>query len=120
MSPSTVTRTATVATDASARWAKQLASHLGRPGKMATQDTPRGPRLSMQVDGVAAACLLDTSDPAALRLHVEAGDEAAAARMADVVGGHLERFGAKAGLVVVWDDGGSAAPVAGGTVEEGD
>lgn len=117
MTAPTATRTATVATDAPARWAKQLASHLGRPGKMTAQDTPRGPHLSMALDGVEATCLLDTTDPGALSLHVGAGDEAAADRMAAVVGSHLERFGAKAGLSVTWA-GGSPAAVAPATAED--
>lgn len=98
----TLTRTALVATDVPGRWAKQLASHLGRPGKMTVEETPQGPRLTMAFDGVEAACLLDTSAPDTLGLHASAAGEAALDRMAHVVGSHLERFGAKAGLQVTW------------------
>jgi len=98
----TVTRTALVATDVPARWAKQLASHLGRPGKMAVEETEQGPCLAMAFDGVEASCLLDTSAADVLALRAGAGDQAALDRMTDVVGSHLERFGAKAGLQVTW------------------
>ncbi len=96
------TRTALVATDTPDRWAKQLASHLGRPGKMAVEDTPSGPRLAMVVDGVEATCLMDVSAGDRLVLRASAGSAAAADRMAEVVGSHLERFGARAGLRVDW------------------
>lgn len=99
----TQTRTALVSTDAPARWAKQLASHLGRPGRMAVVETGSGPRLTMAFDGVEASCLLDTATtPHVLALHASAGDRAALDRMTQVVGSHLERFGAKAGLTVDW------------------
>ena len=54
---STRARTALVATDTPGRWAKQLASHLGRPGRMGVEETAQGPRLTMTFDGVEAACL---------------------------------------------------------------
>jgi uncharacterized protein len=98
----TTTRTALVATDAPARWAKQLASHLGRPGKMTVEETERGPRLTMTFDGIRADCLMDTTADDTLGLHASAGSENAADRMAEVVGSHLERFGAKVGLQVLW------------------
>lgn len=100
--PTTTTRTATVATDTPGRWAKQLASHLGRPGRMTVEETARGPRLTMSFDGVEATCLMDTTGTDALELHATGGSEAAADQMAHVVGSHLERFGAKAGLQVTW------------------
>lgn len=96
----TRTRTALVATDAPARYAKQLASHLGR--KMTVEQTPRGPRLTMDFDGQVATCLMDTTAEDTLGLHAGSESEAALERMAHVVGSHLERFGAKAGLEVAW------------------
>ena len=99
---STRARTALVATDTPGRWAKQLASHLGRPGRMGVEETAQGPRLTMTFDGVGAACLMDTTAADVLALHASAGAEAALDRMTHVVGSHLERFGAKAGLQVVW------------------
>lgn len=64
----THTRTALVATDAPARYAKQLASHLGR--KMTVTETDGGPELSMTFDEGAATCLIDTSVADLLRLEV--------------------------------------------------
>ena len=100
MSTPTLTRTALVATDAPARYAKQLSSHLGR--KMTLTETDRGPHLSMSFEGLEATCLMDTTAADTLGLHVDATSEEAADRMADVVGSHLKRFGTKAGLQVTW------------------
>ncbi|GAA1179203.1 hypothetical protein GCM10009584_21210 [Ornithinimicrobium humiphilum] len=97
-----VTRTALVATDTPARWAKQLASHLGRPGKMTVEETDRGPQLAMAFDDQQATCLMDTTAADTLGLHVASSTEEAAERMTRVVGSHLERFGAKVGLTVTW------------------
>lgn len=91
---------ALVTTDRPARWAKQLASHLGR--KMGHEETDRGPRLTMHHEAGDATCLLDTSDDARLGLHVESTSAEAAERLAHVVGSHLERFGEKDGLTVRW------------------
>ncbi len=96
----THTRTALVATDAPARYAKQLASHLGR--KMTVTETDGGPELSMTFDEGAATCLMDTSGADRLGLHVQGSCGPAADRMTGVVGSHLERFGARAGLEVDW------------------
>jgi hypothetical protein len=96
----TQTRTAHVSTDAPARYAKQLGSHLGR--KMTLTETDRGPHLSMSFEGLEATCLMDTTADDTLGLHVDATSVEAADRMAHVVGSHLERFGAKAGLQVTW------------------
>ena len=82
------------------RWAKQLASHLGR--KLATTETDRGPQLTMEHEEGIATCLLDTTAEARLGLHVESGSEAAAERLAAVVGSHLERFAEKEGAQVSW------------------
>ncbi|QFG70181.1 DUF2218 domain-containing protein [Ornithinimicrobium pratense] len=93
-------RTAHVATEAPARYAKQLGSHLGR--KMTLTETDRGPHLTMSFEGLEATCLMDTTAADTLGLHVEATSEEGADRMAQVVGSHLERFGAKDGLQVTW------------------
>ena len=55
----TQTRTALVTTDAPARYAKQLGSHLGR--RMTLTETDRGPHLSMSFEGLEATCLMDTT-----------------------------------------------------------
>ena len=95
------TRTrADVRTDTPARWAKQLASHLGR--KLTSEETPTGPRVTMEGEHGSARCLMDTSRTDVLRLEVEGTSPEVVHRLAHVVGSHLERFGQKAGLVVEW------------------
>lgn len=92
---------AMVTTDRPERWAKQLASHLGR--RMQVEESGRGPLLTMTLDeGGSATCLLDTTGTGVLGLHVESDRSEAAERMRDVVGRHLERFGEKEGLTVTW------------------
>ena len=94
------TSTADVRTDAPARYAKQLASHLGR--KMTVAETARGPELTMAGEHGAATCLMDTSREDVLRLEVRGEQDDVVERMTRVVGSHLERFGERAGLVVEW------------------
>lgn len=92
--------TARVSTDRPQRWAKQLASHLGQ--KMTVTQTGAGPHLAMTFDVGSATCLLDTRADDALVLEVRADGPEPEARMKHVVGGHLERFGAKERLLVEW------------------
>lgn len=94
------TRTALVDIERPGRWAKQLASHLGR--KLAVTETDRGPQLTMEHEGERATCLLDTTEETRLGLHVEATSEEAAEQLAGVVGSHLERFAEKEGVQVSW------------------
>ena len=91
----TLTSQATVATDAAARYAKQLASHLGRKCEVVEEDA--GTRLVL----TAGDCLLTPTDDA-LELAASAPDEEALDRVEDVVGRHLERFGARNELTVTW------------------
>lgn len=91
---------ADVRTDTPARWAKQLASHLGR--KLTSEETPAGPQVMMDGEHGSARCLMDTTRPDVLRLEVEGSSPEAVDQLAHVVGSHLERFGQKAGLVVEW------------------
>lgn len=96
--------TADVLTDAPARYAKQLAAHLGR--RLIAEETPVGPRVTMEeVELGRASCLMDTSATDVLHLEVEGDGQAAVDRLAQVVGSHLERFGERAGLVVEWRAG---------------
>ncbi len=87
--------TARVATDRPDRYRKQLGSHLGRRIELAEADTvstltfDRGTATLTEADG---ALVLDAVAP----------DQAALDRIRDVVGGHLERFGERDGLVVTW------------------
>ncbi|MGO0576793.1 DUF2218 domain-containing protein [Ornithinimicrobium panacihumi] len=96
-----LTTTADVATTAPGRYAKQLASHLGR--KMTVTETAVGPELTMSNEVGTATCLLDSSRADILRLEVRGEDQEVVDRMAHVVGSHLERFGERAGLAVRWE-----------------
>lgn len=92
---------ASVATDAPARYAKQLLSHLGRKNTVEPLDgDPEGGRLVFAygtgtvrpVDGV-------------LLLLAEAEGPEDLAHVQDVLKRHLERFGAKRELIVTWETG---------------
>src|SRR4051812_4575261 len=87
---------AQVATDSPARYAKQLAAHLGR--KIAVTETASGPVLHF---ATGDAALLESAGDQ-LVLHAAAADAERLTRVQDVVGGHLERFGARNELVVRW------------------
>jgi hypothetical protein len=89
------TSTAAVATDAAARYAGQLASHLGR--KVPVADTGDGLRLTFDV-GTGHL----RAEPARLVLTATAADDEALARVEDVLGRHLERFGQRNALTVTW------------------
>ena len=98
------TATASVATPTPDRYAKQLAAHLGR--KLEVREEADGLRLifgdASGSDGsVSGDCLLQPQD-AALELSASAVDPAALERITQVVGSHLERFGQRNELVVVW------------------
>ena len=92
---------ADVATDAPARYAKQLLSHLGRrvewttDGAVSTAEIAGGTGVVEVADGV-------------LRLRAQAPDAESLARVQDVLGGHLERFGQRNELVVSWQTGAAA------------
>ena len=94
-SPRTPTATASVATDAAQRFAKQLASHLGRRAEV--REEPDGTRV-MFGNG---SCLMQSLDTT-LELAAVADDDEALDRVTDIVGRHLERFGQRSGLTVVW------------------
>lgn len=87
--------TAAVATGSAARYAKQLASHLGRKAEI--RDEAKGPRVVIG-DG---SCLLVAGEHA-LELRALAETADGLERVQQVVGGHLERFGQREGLAVDW------------------
>jgi hypothetical protein len=93
----TLTAHADVVTEAPDRYAKQLVSHLGR-------------KLTFAIDGATSRFDLDEAGGAievrdgVLRLTAHASDATGLERVKDVLGRHLERFGARAGLQVVWTD----------------
>lgn len=86
---------ADVLTDRPDRYARQLASHLGR--KAEVTQAPEGPTVHLG----GGRCLLQPADRV-LRLRAAAGTAEALERVEHVVGGHLERFGAPDGLLVAW------------------
>ena len=89
------TATASVATESPARYAKQLASHLGR--RCEVREEADGLRIVF-ADG---DCLL-TSGDAALHLTAVAAGPAELDRVTHVVGSHLQRFGQRNELHVDW------------------
>ena len=93
-----ITSTALVATDRPERWRKQLAAHFAR--KVEVQDVVDGTLVTVG----AGRCRMADRD-GALLLEVHAADEASRDRLEDVVGGHLERFAVREGLVVTWQRG---------------
>ncbi|MFJ4798953.1 DUF2218 domain-containing protein [Kitasatospora purpeofusca] len=97
---------ARVTTDRSARYAKQLAAHMGRKIKADwSEETGHG----TLVFGAGIATLEATPD--ALLLAVE-GETENLPGLEDVVGRHLVRFGARDELVVEWHrDNGEAGLV---------
>jgi hypothetical protein len=99
--PDRITATASVATPTPQRYAKQLAGHLGR--RLEVREETDGLRL-MFSDGDGAPsgdCLLRSED-AALELSASAAAPADLERITQVVGSHLERFGQRNELTVVW------------------
>jgi hypothetical protein len=88
---------ADVATTTPARYAKQLVSHLGR-------------KVEFRVDGDTATAELAggtgtvISGDTTLTLIAEAPDAESLARVQDVLGRHLERFGQRNELSVTWVD----------------
>lgn len=84
------------ATDAAPRYAKQLASHFGR--KIPTEELPEGRhRLTFQQTDV----LLEPAEDHLL-IRVTAPDASTLGTIRDVVASHLERFGRRNELTVVW------------------
>lgn len=100
-----LTSQALVVTDAPDRYAKQLLSHLGRKvtAEPIEGESESAGRLRIG-DGVGEVIPKD----GALLLTAAAESPESLARVEDVLGRHLERFGAKRELVVEWTAG--AAP----------
>ena len=88
------TSTAHVRTTSAERYAKQLASHLGR--KVTVVDEAAGQRIVIG----EGSCLLECGEDLVLR--AQAPDGETLARVQHVIGSHLERFGARNELVVSW------------------
>ncbi len=87
--------TAVVATDAPARYAKQLLAHLGR--KNTVEADGDGGRLVFSY-GTGTV----SPGEGELVLVADAPDAEGLAHVQDVLARHLERFGARRELVVTW------------------
>lgn len=90
---------ADVSTDRPARYCKQLASHLGR--KCTIDETADSTLITLPEDSADARCRL-TPDADTLHLYAEGAGPDDLARVQEVVGGHLERFGEREELAVAW------------------
>jgi hypothetical protein len=104
--PAPLTARADVPTDAPARYAKQLVSHLGRRVAWMTE----GPVSTASIAGGTG--IVEVGD-GVLILRAEAPDTEGLERVQDVLGRHLERFGQRNELVVTWAVGPDAERPAG-------
>jgi uncharacterized protein len=96
--PETLTARADVPTEAPERYAKQLVSHLGRRVEFTTD----GPTSTASIAGGTGAIHVGDG---VITLHAEAPDAETLDRVQDVLGRHLERFGQRNELAVVWTRG---------------
>ena len=91
----TVTSRADVVTAAPDRYAKQLVAHFGRKIAFTTDGTTS----SATIGGATGQVVVGDG---VLTLLASAPDVASLAVVQDVLGRHLERFGARSELVVSW------------------
>ena len=103
MTQHTLTARADVTTDAPARYAKQLVSHLGRKVEFTTDGDTHTATIG---DATAQIVVGD----GLLTLLAGAETEPDLARLQHALGDHLERFGQRAELRVHWDRPGADAP----------
>ena len=92
-----LTARADVLTDAPARYAKQLVSHLGRKVEFSTDGDTHTATVG---DSLAQIVVGDGR----LTLRAAAQTEPDLARLKHALGDHLERFGQRVGLRVHWDE----------------
>ena len=97
-----LTSRADVTTDAPARYAKQLVSHLGRKTTWATD----GDTSTADIGGGTGSVVVGDG---VLTLLAEAADTEVLARVQDVLGRHLERFGQRNELAVQWSEPSAAS-----------
>jgi hypothetical protein len=91
------TSMASVPTDRPGRYGKQLVSHMSRRGPGVWNEAQQTGTLELS----GGRLVLNTTDNSlVLRLTVPTGDDVA--RLEDVIGRHLVRFGARDELVVTW------------------
>lgn len=91
------TARAVVTTELAPRYAKQLASHFGHKAEVRIE--AEGPRIIL----TGGSCLLLAGDRS-LELRAFAETDVALDRLTRVIGSHLERFGQRDGLTVLWAD----------------
>lgn len=92
---STLVSRAEIATDSAARYAKQLVSHLGHK----LEFTTIGDASTMQLSGGTGTVVAREGE---LVLLAKAPDAESLAEIQDVLARHLERFGQREGLKVLW------------------
>ena len=92
------TSTAVVPTDAAARYAKQLLAHLGR--KAGVEPVAGDPDAGVLHLSAGTGVVRPRADH--LLLEASAADADSLAAVEDVLGRHLERFGARRELTVTW------------------
>jgi len=93
-----VTSTAVVPTDSAARYAKQLLAHLGR--KAGVEPVEGDPDAGVLHLSAGTGVVRPRADH--LLLEASAADADSLAAVEDVLGRHLERFGARRELTVTW------------------
>src|SRR4051794_3377530 len=98
-----LTSRADVPTDAAARYAKQLLSHLGRRVTWTTA----GDTSTAQIAGGTGRVVVGDG---VLTLIAEAADTETLTRVRHVLGSHLERFAQRQGLQVSWVRDGAGVP----------
>ena len=86
---------ADVVTDAPARYAKQLVSHLGRKVEFSTD----GDTSTAEIGGATAQVVVGDG---VLTLLAAGAQEESVARVEHVLGSHLERFAQRSELTVTW------------------
>lgn len=91
----TLTARADVRTDTPERYAKQLVSHLGHRVEFTTVGNASTASIGTGVGAVEVG-------DGVLTLHASGPDTEALDRVQDVLGRHLERFGTRQELAVVW------------------
>jgi hypothetical protein len=90
---------ARVVTAQPARYVKQVVSHLGHKADTSLGDDGTG----LVILSSGGRCTL-TPEAGALVLAASAADAESLARVRDVLGRHLERFGARENLRVTWSE----------------
>lgn len=100
-----LTSRAEVATDRPARYAKQLVSHMGH--KVPVEEIENGHRITFNRDGnfngYGDVLVIAAGSGEQLILLAHANDDDRLARVESVLGRHLEKFGERDGLKVVFE-----------------